>query len=593
MGQAYDSANGTYVTNKDSAYVGDKAFQNLLVVGYRSNAINLPAGTLTVSKTVTGAPSAQASTDFSFEAVFKKGSEAYTGTISVAVTRKNATAAVTETWTPDANGKVTFTLKGGENVKLTLPASVTYTVTEKDIPENFTQTSPAVTDANPSGSATGTIESAANVTVAFTNKYEEPQVPQTDGTLTVSKTVTGDIANMPDADFTFEAVFKQDNAAYTDTISAAVTRGTATAAVTETWTPDADGKVSFTLKAGENVVLTLPAGVTYTVTEKDIPEDFTLTSPQGVTEGTITAAGSTIGYVNNFSNETRIEVKKIWVGDEADTSGRGSSLTFELWKHVEGKEDALFTRSASSFNGTFQLTAAKGWKDQFSSLPIYENGEKITYYIKEVNVPDNYICTEDGLTVTNTYVPDLTLSKKVEGLMGDREKLFQFEISLKDTEGNPVSGSFKAELSGNVDVAANASIQSNADGAAITFANGSATVFLKHGQTIRIQGIPAKYQYQISESQESAQDYTTSISVQSNQEAASNAAGTSISGLHTGERILNRSETVTYTNEMPDIVQTGIRTDFAPLAAGFILLSLLAGIALAFRVMRRKYRKLH
>jgi hypothetical protein len=60
----------------------------------------------------------------------------------------------------------------------------------------------------------------------------------------------------------------------------------------------------------------------------------------------------------------------------------------------------------------------------------------------------------------------------------------------------------------------------------------------------------------------------------------------------TGERTMNQSETVTYTNVREDIVPTGIHSNFAPLAVCCMLLVLLAGIAVVFRGMFRKYRKL-
>jgi hypothetical protein len=66
-----------------------------------------------------------------------------------------------------------------------------------------------------------------------------------------------------------------------------------------------------------------------------------------------------------------------------------------------------------------------------------------------------------------------------------------------------------------------------------------------------------------------------------------------ITGSDTGEQSLTADTTAAYTNTLPDVPATGIRTDFAPLTAGCILLVLLTGISAIFWGLRRKYRKLH
>jgi hypothetical protein len=96
------------------------------------------------------------------------------------------------------------------------------------------------------------------------------------------------------------------------------------------------------------------------------------------------------------------------------------------------------------------------------------------------------------------------------------------------------------------------------------------------------------YKYQIVESAVSDSGYVTSIEIQ-----AQNLQAVSINDSDTSERTLSAYTTAAYTNTLPDVPATGIRTDFAPLTAGCILLVLLTGISAIFWGLRRKYRKLH
>jgi hypothetical protein len=580
--QAYDSNNNRYVTSSDSSvYKSDYGFQNLLTVGLLSDAYSLPDGTLTVSKTVTDLPSTTASPDFTFEAEFKQGGKAYTGEISVLPTRLNAKTVETEKWTPDENGKVMFTLKSGENVKITLPAGVTYTVKEINIPTNFTQTSPAITTSNPTGSVTGTIETAANQTAAFTNKYE---VPQTDGTLTVSKAVvrasngaavTSTSTDMPQVDFTFEATFTKDNAVYTDAISYEKDGSKSS------WTPDTNGKVTFTLKNGESVKITLPAGVTYTVTEptSSISTDFALKTTPDNSTGTIAGGtDATVTFTNTFTDTVNLEGVKSWENDTE--SDRPTEITLELWKRVNETESKVVN---DGFSGSFKAYASNDWKYTFSKMPKYENGNLITYFVKEPDPPAGYTASVDGMNVTNTKTAPkeftLTLKKLVAGKYADVNKAFAFTITLKDDKGSLVSGSFDVETSSGV-------TSDSISNGKITFTNGTANVALAHEQEITIKSLPEGYTYEVQEVLDGNSLYTKSISV--------NGTDVSVqSEGNTGERTINENETVTYTNTSKDVAPTGMNTNLTPHAIFLTLMVLLAGFTCVFGLMRRKYRRLH
>ena len=51
--------------------------------------------------------------------------------------------------------------------------------------------------------------------------------------------------------------------------------------------------------------------------------------------------------------------------------------------------------------------ASKNWKYEFTNLPVYKNGNKITYTVNENDVP-GYTTTVNGFDITNKYTPEKT-----------------------------------------------------------------------------------------------------------------------------------------------------------------------------------------
>lgn len=126
------------------------------------------------------------------------------------------------------------------------------------------------------------------------------------------------------------------------------------------------------------------------------------------------------------------------------------------------------------------------------------------YQIGETNTKGSVPVADNILvTFTNTKLPDLTLSKTVTGEMGDKTKLFEFVIKLKNEKGYPVTKKFNYIRS----VAEGSGAEKPADGQ-IKFTDGEARISLSHGQQITIKDLPYKSTYTVTETTEAKDPYT-------------------------------------------------------------------------------------
>ena len=97
---------------------------------------------------------------------------------------------------------------------------------------------------------------------------------------------------------------------------------------------------------------------------------------------------------------TQVTATKQWVDNDNQDGKRPTSVEVELYKN-------------GTATGETKTLSGNAWTATFTNLPVYENGEKITYTVKEVNVPDGYTVSGDGTeannyTITNTHTPEVT-----------------------------------------------------------------------------------------------------------------------------------------------------------------------------------------
>jgi len=91
-----------------------------------------------------------------------------------------------------------------------------------------------------------------------------------------------------------------------------------------------------------------------------------------------------------------ITINKVW-DDNDNQDGLRNNVTIIL------KADGVTVK-----NGVVQVNSTEDWTYTFTNLPKYANGKEIVYNVSEVNVPTGYNVTVDGLTITNTHIPENT-----------------------------------------------------------------------------------------------------------------------------------------------------------------------------------------
>lgn len=288
--------------------------------------------TLTVTKTVTG--NAPANEVFNFKVTFGNDT--------------------TETFTLSDGGRKTFT-----NIPLG-----SFTVEELSVPKEYETTST---------NNSGTVAAGGAYTAAFTNTYKPAK-------LTITKTVTSAGSyNAPDRDFTFKVEFSDKG--------------------TYKYTKNNGSPVSLksgetlTLEAGEAAIFAdLPFGITYAVSEQNLPEYFRQTVASG-TNGTTERDGK---YTAAFTNTYEL----ITVGYTVQYLEQGTNKELAAPKTGHGLVTQAVTENAIPIaNYTVVGEASK-------SINLSKDGNVVIFYYtrdtgtlkitKDLNIDDGVVGTVDN-----------------------------------------------------------------------------------------------------------------------------------------------------------------------------------------------------
>lgn len=413
------------------------------------------------------------------------------------------------------------------------------------------------------------------------------------GNLKISKTVEG--AGAPtDKEFTFTVTVKKDETPVTGEYSTDKSKITF----------DSNGKATFKLaNAGSLTIYGLPTGATYTVEETSVngysPSIQVTGDTANVTGGKVTGTighntdggAISVAYTNEFDKNARIALNGTKILNGRNITAN-DNFTFELkaasaydgkvempeTTTVTVKGDGASNTTDFSFDpitftdeGEFVFNITEKLPDGVTNENPVSGGIRYDTHTTVVTVKvtkgdDNILNAvvtsyknADGSTVNNkaefinTY-ESLTLAKTVSGNIGDKNKLFEFEITLSNSDNTPIANR-TFECTG-----AYATLNTNE--------NGKATVTLKHGQSVTIIGLPTDAKYTIVE--KDADAYTTNITTKvgdGNENTVNNVKTTR------GTLTPNDTTKVTYNNNRESGPITGIFLDNLPwiLALCFVL----------------------
>ena len=159
-----------------------------------------------------------------------------------------------------------------------------------------------------------------------------------------------------------------------------------------------EGKASFTLHDGQSITASdLPAGIGYTVSEKEAGKGAYTTTSTGE-EGTIIAGTAAQAAFTNHRSSVSVEVTKSWQDENNKDGIRPASVTVRLL--ADGTDTGK----------TLVLKEESGWKGSFTDLDKYKNGAEIVYTVEEIEV-EGYTAkisgsAAEGFTITNSHTPN-------------------------------------------------------------------------------------------------------------------------------------------------------------------------------------------
>lgn len=345
-------------------------------------------------------------------------------------------------------------------------------------------------------------------------------------------------------------------------------------------------------------------------------DDTTATVNFSAADTTIAEGGMGVGETVKFTtasnkNDEKYAQKKI----EIDFSG------------IEFTEPGIYryiiTEAAA---GTNQAAGVTNDADNTRVLDVVvsdtsaENTTKlsITNYVLHDSVDDSPVkgtgATADTATVagkssgfTNKYETyDLEFSKTVAGNQGSKDKYFKFDIAVSNAKGAEIT----VDGQGTTFLAApEKSTSTIYTEAAMNTANtkdddtertgqqlkadesGEITVsfYIKHGQSVKLLGLPSGAKYTVTEAQE---DYTPSVAVSETiaegasytADAAANAARNGISDSDTG---IQGNTTAAFTNTREGTIPTGILSNVA-LPVGIIVLGVVGAAGSIIYIKKKK-----
>lgn len=239
----------------------------------------------------------------------------------------------------------------------------------------------------------------------------------------------------------------------------------------------------------------------------------------------------------------------------AQKEGNQQSYTLQLPSTEQFGGPGVYTYEIEEKPGDTAGVKYDGGKVQLIVTVSYENGNLIrTVALRK---GDNKLGDGENAFENNYTANQLSISKTVEGNLGDKSKYFNFTVKLEGTEKKTYPDSYE--------VSAKGSFKSNPGTIKL---NEDATFQLRHGDTVTIANLPKGVKYTVTEADYKDEQYITT---------SENAIGT----------MEAEAKTAAFTNKkQKDNIDTGVYLDNLPY---ILVFAGVLAIAAVFVVRRRRF----
>lgn len=154
---------------------------------------------------------------------------------------------------------------------------------------------------------------------------------------------------------------------------------------------------SYHYKVVENLPDNSPYTVSYQKNGETSNSENIMVKPENAETVTIT-------MTNSYTpKRMKVMAEKVWSGDgDGSISRRPESILFELYRRTDSSEQPEHVSGEDQ-----KAVSAQNWKVEWSDLPVYENGEPITYFVKESSLIPGYKTTYANagvVTENDTYI---------------------------------------------------------------------------------------------------------------------------------------------------------------------------------------------
>ncbi len=271
------------------------------------------------------------------------------------------------------------------------------------------------------------------------------------------------------------------------------------------------------------------------------------------------------------------------------------TYTYKVSEVIPTPQDSGITYDSAPHTVTIKITTPENDAEMAQGIKVTVDvdGTETTYWSKVTPTID----LASLLKFTNARnVFDLTVSKTVTGNMGNKEKEFEFTVSLTGCEADGTyTLTYEKEASADTLPSGNPpTVTADIAGTA------SVIVKLKHGQWVTIKELPKGASYTIKEADYSADGYTTSSVVDYSIPGSTSYTYTGAvrytdpqnkqdkySGGTVPKHVMVSDHNVAYTNDKEISTPTGVLDTVGPALAGIGLAAFLIGALLIGRRRRR------